>query len=225
VLPEGGQLKDGALDSHVRKLQAAVAYAREAGEMVRDESARALWRQVYPDLSEGKPGLLGAMVARAEAQVMRMACIYALLDCSPIVKEIHLRAALAVWRYCEDSARFIFGDSLGDPVADELLRALRSEPEGLTRTQITNHFGRNRGAREIARALGVLLEYGLVRREQSSSGAGRPAEVWTAKIAYETNERNEVSPDIQGVSSYDSFLSCPDTETGADSDEDDWGEV
>ena len=30
----------------------------------------------------------------------------------------HLRAALAVWQPCEDSARFIFGAALGDPVAD-----------------------------------------------------------------------------------------------------------
>jgi hypothetical protein len=33
-------------------------------------------------------------------------------------------AALAVWRYCFNSARFIFGDSLGHSVADVLLAAL-----------------------------------------------------------------------------------------------------
>jgi hypothetical protein len=30
----------------------------------RNEEARSLWLEIYPDLSEGKPGLLGAMIAR-----------------------------------------------------------------------------------------------------------------------------------------------------------------
>jgi hypothetical protein len=34
-----------------------------------------------------------------------------------------LRRALAVWWYCEGSARFIFGAALGDSTADEILQA------------------------------------------------------------------------------------------------------
>jgi hypothetical protein len=42
---------------------------------------------------------------------------------------------MAVWAYCEASALRIFGDSLGDPVADDILRALRqSGGNGMTRT-------------------------------------------------------------------------------------------
>jgi len=203
VLPEGGRPDDGALFSHTQRLRTAVGYARSVGEMTRDDSARKLWNRVYPDLSEGKPGLLGAMIARAEAQVMRLACIYALMDHTSVVSEEHLRAALAVWRYAEDSARFIFGDSLGDPVADELLKAIRSRCEGLTRTDISNLFGRNRGAREIGRALGVLSEQGLVREEHVSSGGGRPSEVWYAVLsANETNERNEITSANCSLPSY-----------------------
>jgi len=62
-------------------------------------------------------------VGRAEAQVVRLALIYALLDCAREIRAEHLRAALAIWTYCEASARFIWGDSLGDPTADEILRA------------------------------------------------------------------------------------------------------
>ena len=36
-----------------------------------------------------------------------------------------LRAGLAVWRYCEASVRHVFGAATGDPVADEVFRALR----------------------------------------------------------------------------------------------------
>ena len=81
---------------------------------------------------------------------MRLACLYVLQDRSPVVRREHLESALAVWRYCEDSARFIFGDALGDPVADEILRALRRADDGLTRTEINNLLGRNRAASSCA---------------------------------------------------------------------------
>ena len=89
-------------------------------------------------------------------------------------------AALAVWQYCLESARYIFGDSLGDPVADEIRRLLRSQPAGVTRTELRDHFGRNRSAAQIGSALAVLAEYGQAVPEHRESG-GRPVEVWHAK--------------------------------------------
>src|SRR5437763_14431983 len=100
------------------RLRGARDFALGVHEMKRDAQARSLWYQVYEKLSDGKPGLLGAVTSRAEAQVMRLACLYALLDCSTVISRKHLEAALALWQYCENSARFIFGDDLGDPVAD-----------------------------------------------------------------------------------------------------------
>jgi hypothetical protein len=136
------------------------------GEMHRDEEARVIWHAVYGDLSEGKPGMFGAITSRAECLVVRLSMVYAVLDHSSVIKAAHLKAALAVWRYCEDSVRFIFGDSLGDETADEILRQLRSRPDGMTRTEIRDHFQKNRSAAEIGRALGVLQEYGLARFER-----------------------------------------------------------
>jgi len=70
----------------LRRLADAVEFARGIGELRRDDEARQLWHQEYPRLSEGLPGLLGTTVARAEAQVMRLACAYALLDLSAVVR-------------------------------------------------------------------------------------------------------------------------------------------
>jgi hypothetical protein len=180
-LPEGGELDAVDFDSLTRRFQAAVEFARTVPEeMKRGNKARRLWLDVYPDLSEGKAGLLGAVTSRGEAQVMRIACIYALLDRSPFIRVEHLRAALALWKYCEASARYIFGDSLGDPVADELLKALRNNPKGLTRTEIRDLFAHNRKAYDIERALGALAEYGRVRRGQDESERGRRSERWYA---------------------------------------------
>jgi hypothetical protein len=80
---------------------------------------------------------------------MRLSALYALLDCSAIVRAAHLQAALALWKYCQASAQFIFGDALGDPLADELLRLIRGKPQGRTRTEMYNHFDRNKSSEQI----------------------------------------------------------------------------
>jgi hypothetical protein len=94
----------------------------------------------------------------------------------------HLRAALAVWRYSEASTRYVFGtDMTGDPIADEVLRTLRSVgPKGVTRTDIRNLFGRNRRAAEITTALCLLQRLGLATLSMSEPGpsGGRAAETW-----------------------------------------------
>jgi hypothetical protein len=90
ALPEGGEPDRQALAGVQTRLAAAVAFARNAGVMHRDEEARELWRAVYGELSEGKPGLSGDMLGRGEAHVMRLAMLYALLDCSSVIKAPHL---------------------------------------------------------------------------------------------------------------------------------------
>jgi predicted transcriptional regulator len=100
-----------------------------------------------------------------------------------------LSAALAVWSYCEASARLIFGNALGDVTADEVLKALRAAAGGLTRTELSSCFGRNKSASEINRALTVLTQHGLVSSEKEDTTTGRPAERWYA-IGPGTKETN-----------------------------------
>jgi hypothetical protein len=178
-LPEGGEPDPQVLADVQARLAVAVAFASGVGAMHRDEEARELWCAVYGDLSEGKPGLTGALLGRAEAHVMRLALLYALLDQSREIGASHLLAALALWQYVEDSVRHVFGDSLGDAVADELLQLLRGAPQGLTRTEIRDFFGRHQSAERLARALGLLLKHKLARRELVKTD-GRPAERWYA---------------------------------------------
>ena len=179
ALPEGGSLLWDDLVPLADRVREATKSAATVGELRRDDKARAIWHEVYPQLSQGKPGLLGAMIARSEAQVMRLACIYALLDLSSLIQQEHLLAALAVWEYCESSARFIFGDSLGDPVADQILQAIRQAPRGLTRTEIRDLFKRHKRKEQIDRALGILVSQNLVRGSPEATG-GRHAERFSA---------------------------------------------
>lgn len=176
VLPFGGG--DFDLRPLAVRLGAALDVARRIDVIRFASDARPIWAEVYPDLSEGRPGILGAVTARAEAQVVRLASIYALLDGCREIGAVHLGAALAVWTYSFASARWVWGDALGDPAADELLALLRTRPSGVTGTQIRDHFGRHRSA-DLGRAKTVLLAHGLARCELVRT-RGRPEERWFA---------------------------------------------
>lgn len=184
-LPEGGEIDQVNLGPLVDRLRLAVMFARDQGQLRRDEGARALWRSVYDELSEGRSGMLGAITSRAEAQVTRLALLYALLDGATEIRKVHLEAALAFWRYCEDSAAYIFGGSLGDPDADTISAALQSHPAGMTRVEISNLFSRNKESSQIDRVLGKLVGLGLARSTREATG-GRPVERW-----WYSNETNE----------------------------------
>jgi hypothetical protein len=179
-LPEGSELHQVNFAKHFQSLKKAVKFAQTASKLQRDVEARGIWAKVYPTLSAGSPGLLGAATSRAEAQVMRLAMIYALLDCSSEIRAEHLNAALAIWKYAEHSARHIFGSAMGDPTADEILRALRrADSTGMTRTEIREHFGRNLASEEIGRSLGELSSASLARSETAvGEDGGRPVERW-----------------------------------------------
>ena len=176
-LPWGGSVQDTRINDLVGRVRSAVEQARRVGELQFDEPAAALWVRSYHELSADRPGLLGAMVARSEAHVLRLAMIYAALDGSGVICEPHLKAALAVWEYCERSAVFFFGDRMGDPIADTILEALRNQPDGLTTTEIHGLFSRNAKASQIEAARGRLLQYGRIRIMREGTG-GRPGERW-----------------------------------------------
>ena len=176
-LPEGGNLEEGVPSPLIYQLKKAIDSAPTTSLMRRDEQARQLWYEVYHDLSEGKPGLAGALTSRAEAQVMRLACLYALLDCSPEIHRDHLAAGLALWEYSEESARHIFGESLGDWVADEILDKLRDTPGGLTRTNIRDLFQKNQTSERIKQALALLSEHNRAWCQMVPTN-GKPAETW-----------------------------------------------
>jgi hypothetical protein len=190
VLPEGGRLNDEDMLQVTERLVATIDWARRVKGMHRSAKARKLWANVYPGLSEGRPGLMGAVTSRAEAQVTRLALIYALLDRSPVIQAQHLKAALAFWDYAQASARFIFGDSLGDPMADEILSALRVNPLGLTRTEISNLFVGHRKSGDISRALLVLAQSGLASYRPEPTG-GRPDERWFVLTEIAKNAKKE----------------------------------
>ena len=61
-LAESVVLDDSKLDPCIERLVTAADFAKEMAELRRDDAACELWREVYPQLSEGQPGLLGAVI-------------------------------------------------------------------------------------------------------------------------------------------------------------------
>src|SRR5438309_1857285 len=88
--------------------------------------------------------MAGAMTSRAEAQVMRLAMIYALLDCSEAIRVEHLEAALAVWQYAEASVNHVFGGSAGHE-HNTLVDWIAAHGDSVTVSELTHAWRRYRG--------------------------------------------------------------------------------
>jgi hypothetical protein len=181
LLPDGRAPDDEIVNKlGAATLQALTAARAREGICMTDAAAQH-WRQIYPKLSREQSGLFGAIVARAEAQTIRLALIYALLDNAPQIDCVHLEAALALWSFCEASAGYVFGDLIGDPTADTILRLLRNSGAiGMTRTEISNALGRHVSANKIDAALGKLSAANKVFCGTRKT-TGRSVQIWLAK--------------------------------------------
>lgn len=153
---------------------AAIADAQAPGEVPWSPEARDAWEDLYLELTLRRPwGLSGAMTARREAQVVRLALVYALLDRSPVIDVPHLRAARALWDYAERSVACVFGTSTGDRHADALRAQLADGP--LKWEDAKRALG-VRSAAELEAAVAILESLGIAERAKVRvPGAKRPA--------------------------------------------------
>jgi hypothetical protein len=180
-LPFGGHLREEDVTGMAGKVRRAVAQAQGVQRVIMSPAAAEGWATIYRDLSADRPGLLGSLTARAEAQVVRLATIYALWAGTQHIELEHLTAAVAVQEFCHKSVEYIFGDTLGDQAADTILAALKTAGRlGLTRTEISNLFSRNLLANQVARALGELSRRGIATQRKGEAVNGRAPEIWTA---------------------------------------------
>jgi hypothetical protein len=102
----------------------------------RDDTEK-LWDAFYNSINATNKGIIGSIIARSDAHVLRLAMIYAVLDASSIILPDHLKAAIAFWRYCERSAMWIFGEKTGNKDADQIFWALQRESKGsMARSEI-----------------------------------------------------------------------------------------
>ena len=95
-LPIGGEWYTVNLQPISREIVGALEFATGEHRMDWSDDARPLWVEAYDALTEDRPGMCGAVTARAEAQTLRLAMLYALADCSYEIRRTHVESALAV---------------------------------------------------------------------------------------------------------------------------------
>jgi hypothetical protein len=190
LLPSGGNLDDGEIAPFVRKFALFASEARKIGTLRRTAEAEDLWTQLYHEMAADEPGgLLAAVIARDSAQVLRLSVTYALTDGTNKIEVEHVRAAWALWRYCRASAAYVFGESLGDPVADRLLAAIQDAGHsGLDGRQRNTLFAGHVSRRQLDAALALLISKDLVFTEAIETG-GRPIEVVRARECEQSEQR------------------------------------
>ena len=185
-LPAGKGAPTALLESHFLPFLRTIHVAQTRGELTRDPKCETLWAKMYPTLEEDIPGLTGAILGRGAAQVLRLSLVYSLLDPkeserqNPAIRVPHLLAALAIWDYCQASVFHIFGDAIGDPAADRLLRAIKRGPQTDTDLyELLGKHGRD-GARK-EQALDLLQQLNRVHFVRIPTG-GRYIREWHSGI-------------------------------------------
>jgi hypothetical protein len=179
-LPHGGHLPEKELERLGKATAEAITKARTLGRFTMTDEAAKWWEVVYGKLGDGATGMVAEVTARAAPQIIRITEIYAALDGSNKITLGILRAAVAVWDYCDSSANRIWGAIVGDPVADTILNALRARPIGMSRTEIRRElFSDHEPASRIADALSLLARQGRAH-SKTCGNRGRRAEVWFA---------------------------------------------
>jgi hypothetical protein len=177
LLPEGGG--DVNISPIVSRLHVAVEAAKGRGLVERDKLARALWADEYQRLTRSRDGLRGALCGRAEAHVLRLSLLYALLDSATDIRPEHLQAACAFWDYCERSVEHIFGGATGDVDGEKILNALADGPMAIT--DLYRLFGNHRDREWIQAKMAAIVRAGRVVGTVKTGERKESVAAWSLK--------------------------------------------
>ncbi|BDD88851.1 phage NrS-1 polymerase family protein [Desulfofustis limnaeus] len=179
LVPWPAPMDRAMLGQYQHELSEILAAHRGTVEVRPDKEVLQAWSdKYYRQLTEERPGLAGCVVNRAESQVMRLAMVYSLLDKSHVIRLEHLEAAIAFWRYCEESALYIFDGRQGDGVAQRITEHLQDGPK--TATEIHRLFSSHVTKERLKRALTELEGAGRIGTEKETTG-GRPTTTYFLK--------------------------------------------
>ena len=158
-------------------------FAQNAGEVHRTKMAEKMWVDVYPELTRDRCGLIGAICGRAEAQVLRLSLVFALLCQAREIDAAHIEYALAAWDYSDKSAEWIFNVAVEEPIQGKIMALLKNKKE-VSLTEIRDAFGRNMPAEKIHGAIKKMESLGAIRLTEKR-GVGRPKQIITLNDKYD----------------------------------------
>ncbi len=158
------------------RLAGIIENAKSCGRIYMSNRARAYFTDIYPDLSQSKPGLAGSIVSRAEAQVIRLSMLYALFDEKRAIDTNHIESALAFWKYCEDSAFFIFQGKSENSYERKIMNAL-NQRNTMTGTELRDLFHRHLSKDTLTKTIRNLVALGEITVETRKT-RGRPVTIY-----------------------------------------------
>ncbi len=173
-----------------RELWRLVGLAQSRSLMTMSSQALDIWKSIYPELSKEHNGFAGSIINRSEAQTLRLALVYALLDGQTVIGESHLQSALSLWNYAQESALYIFSDRSADPLEEKILRILKAG--ALTATELSNALQRH-VPKERLQPLIQRLEAQRKITITKEKGAGRPRTILSLNIGSEKSSLSEIS--------------------------------
>jgi hypothetical protein len=160
LLPLGGNPKPDEMKNLADEIRNSVRFAQQVRQLPFKASTVKVWEALYSELATDRAGQVGAALARAEAQVLRLGMIYALLDSSNYVEPDHLLAAYEVWQFSEQSVQHIFNEN---PIQSRILLILSQSTTPITRTELHRAFANHLGKKELEEALCDLEDRGQIR--------------------------------------------------------------
>lgn len=159
---------------YVTDLRRALVAAQAPGEVTWSTAAADRWEWLYATLtSRPMHGITGAMAARAEAQITRLALLYALLDNERQIDTVHLEAAEAIWAFNERTVAYLFGASTGNRDADMLRDYLADGPLDWEAAKKAVGVRRAADLREAVELLSSLGAVEVVAEGRNSGGRPR----------------------------------------------------
>jgi len=185
LVPLPQAMPEEKLQALQQEIFATLAHSCRLRQVELSPEACALWEQEYTALAQEYSGLAGSVINRGEAQVMRLALIYTLLDQSALINDNHLKSALAFWGYCERSALNLFEGRESTLLAKK--RILSALAKGLySTTELHKALGNSISKKSLTAALQELQASGRIVAWQERSSS-KP------KIFYDLAEFSEES--------------------------------
>jgi hypothetical protein len=172
--PHGGDFDD--LRELQDRVRSVVTHARNVGRMRRTGAADRLWESEYYRRAEIRSGgVVGAIIGRAEPQLLRLSMLAALCRQEDVVDVQDLAAAVELWQYVDSTVRMLFA-GCEDPLVSRIVDAIRAEP-GISRSALHRQTAKTMPAVAFVAALERATATGAVESEQIET-PGRPREVW-----------------------------------------------
>lgn len=174
------------LDALAERLADAIDFAtggdphgNNTREVVMSPAAKAVWCELYPQITRDRDGLAGSLMARSEVYARMLAMVFALIDKRDVIESNDLLAALAWVEYWRESIDFIWRDGKEqadlDDFTKDVLAQVNGRP-GVKLSDLQDHWKRKR-IPEVKAALETLLNLAppLIEMKRDSTGGGRPA--------------------------------------------------